>query len=57
LGIRQTLGDTVAHTGYQRMRGAQVYAYGDAPGVRVGRLPGFGNLQHSHVREIFLVVV
>jgi hypothetical protein len=34
--------------GDQRMGGAQVDADGDAPLVRVGRLPGFGDLQQGH---------
>ena len=45
LRIGQALGHAAAHAGYQRMGGAQVNADGDAPLVRIGSLPGFGNLQ------------
>jgi hypothetical protein len=51
LVIGQAFGHAVAHSCHQRMRGAQVNAHGDAPLVRVGRLPGFGNLQQRHTQE------
>jgi hypothetical protein len=37
---------------HQRMGGAQVDADGDAPLVRVGRLPGFGDLQQGHGQRV-----
>ena len=46
--IRQTLGQAMAHGGHQRMRGAEVNANGNAPLVRIGRLPGFGDLEECH---------
>ena len=39
--IRQAFGYAVAHSGHQRMGGAQVYADGYASLVRVRRLTGF----------------
>ena len=48
LAVGQAFGHAVAHSSYQRMRGAQVNTDGNAPGMRVGRLPGFRNLQQGH---------
>ena len=44
LGVGQAFGNTVAHSGHQRMRGAQVNANGQTPRVGIGRLARLRNL-------------
>ncbi len=44
LVIGQTFGHAVAHSRHQRMGRSQIYAHGDAPRMRVGRLTGLGYL-------------
>ena len=48
LFVGQAFGHAMAHGSDQRVRGAQVYAHGNAPLVGIGRLAGFGNLQQRH---------
>jgi hypothetical protein len=47
LRVGQAFGDAVAHGRHERVRGAQVDADRDAALVRVGSLPGFGDLEPS----------
>ena len=51
LVIGQAFRHAVAHGSDQRMRGSQVDAHSDATPMRVGRLPGFGNLQQRHTKK------
>ena len=48
LRVGQAFGHTIAHRGHQRMRGAQVNTYRQAPLVGLGGLAGFGDLQQRH---------